>query len=157
MQQRILFHNECVEISMKVQDHLGFLPCKNEYKEKRRNDRVGDTFLADNCTVVSKLTDILNKNLKRNLLAASLSSNKEQKTIVYSHNYCAQPLKIAATFCATVFQDKACMWHISQGVISDFSKEAQTSLYDSVQPEKQHVTLLLKGNSVKERIIRINL
>ena len=157
MQQKIPVHSNCVELSMQIQDHLGLLPFKNGIlNTNRRNSQkhgLDDTFLADNSTIISKLTDILNQNLKKNLLA----SDHKQKTLVYSYRYAAQQLKIAAIFCSTAFQNKACMWHISQGMISDFNKEAQTSVYEGVEPEKQHVTVLLKGDTTNERIMRINL
>ena len=76
---------------------------------------------------------------------------------MYSHSHAAKQLRLVATFCATAWEDQACMWHISQGMISDFNKEAQTELYDGVEPEKHHVSILLKGNTVEERIMRINL
>ena len=157
MEQRIQFHKKATEISTKLQDHLGFfsvhMPLQNKYMRRR----VSDTFLADNATVISKLTDFMNINLQSKISPACLLSNQNETSFVYSHNYCAQLLRNAAIFCATALKDKACMCHISQGAISDFPKEAQTSLYEGMEPEKQHVTLLLKGNSLQERIMRINL
>ena len=151
--QRIPFHHKCIELSTKIQDHLGFLPFKENFKKINRGQNIDDTFLADNSTIISKLTDILNQNLQKNIS----DPMQKQKVLVYSHTYAAQQLKLAAIFCATAFENKACMWHISQGLISDFNQDAQTSLYNDKEPEKQHVTLLLKGNTINERIMRINL
>jgi hypothetical protein len=156
-EQRIPFHNKATEISTKLQDHLGFFPVHRPLQNKYMRRRVSDTFLADNATVISKLTDFMNINLQSKISPACLLSNQNETSFVYSHNYCAQLLRNAAIFCATALKDKACMWHISQEAITDFPKEAQTSLYEGMEPEKQHVTLLLKGNSVQERIMRINL
>jgi hypothetical protein len=150
--QRIPLHHKCIELSTQIQDHLGFLPFQGSFK-KNIKVHIDDTFLADNSTIISKLTDILNQNLQKRISHTQL----QQKVLVYSHTYASQLLKLAAIFCATAFENKACMWHISQGLISDFHQDAQVSLYNNQEPEKQHVTLLLKGNTINERIMRINL
>lgn len=170
-QQRIPYFTRCVEVSKKTQHHFGFLPFKTNISQTNETKSfIDDAFLSDNATTISKLTDMLNENLKTNLYrganiaGGAHKTNKtntthttEQPTLVYSHSHAAKQLRLAATFCSTAWEDQACMWHISQGMISDFNKEAQTKLYDGVEPEKHHVTILLKGNTVEERIMRINL
>jgi hypothetical protein len=67
--QRIPFFTRCVEVSRKTQQHFGFLPFKtNIFQTNKTKSSIDDAFLSDNATTISKLTDILNENLKTNLL-----------------------------------------------------------------------------------------
>lgn len=42
-------------------------------------------------------------------------------------------------------------------MMSDMHEPMVTSLYEDMEPEKHHVSILLKGDSVQQRVFRINL
>jgi hypothetical protein len=158
-------HKECVFVSSKMQEVFGFIS-HNISDTSIVQRRVDDTFLLDNATTISKLTDMFNSNLQRSLSeniisSRTLSNNEDVKvhtnrTTVFSASYAVLQLKLTAIFCATAFQENCCMWHVSQNMMSDMSPEMQKSLYD-IAPEKHSVTLLLKGDTIDERIFRVNL
>jgi hypothetical protein len=160
--QMIPTHKECVIVSSKMQEVFGFIS-HNISDTAIIPKRVDDSFLLDNATSISKLTDMFNSNLHRSLSEKiisrrTMSNNSDAKvqTPVFSASYAALQLKLAAIFCATALQENCCMWHVSQNMMSDMSTEMQKSLYDSA-PEKHYVTLLLKGDSIDERIFRVNI
>ena len=157
-------HEECVLVSTKMQEIFGFIS-HNIADTSIVPRHVDDTFLLDNATAISKLTDMLNSNvqqsLSENILSRKTISNADgkpdnNKTTVFSASYAALQLKITAIFCATALEDKCCMWHVSQNMMSDMSSEMQKSLYECA-PNKHYVTLLLKGDTIEERIFRVNL
>ena len=168
--QMLPLHSNGVKVSSNMQETFGFItnsiPASISYR------RVDDTFAMDNATIISKLTDILNGNLQSYLTKTHLLQRQawqqqrqgqratkkifSEPSHVYSASHAALQLQLAAIFCATALQDKTCMWHVSQGMMSDMSPEMMQSIY-SAEPEKQHVTVLMKGDTVAERILRINL
>jgi hypothetical protein len=158
--QNIPQHKHCVMISGQMQQIFGFITHKSTDNciLPRRMD---DNFLLDNATNISKLTDILNSNLHLQLPSSILCPASETEHIINLDKkirpaYSALQLKLASIFCATAFKDIPCMWHVSQNMMSDMSCAMLKALYDK-PPEKGYVTLLLKGDSVNERIYRINL
>jgi hypothetical protein len=169
--QMLPIHKECVLLSGKMQNTFGFI--SHHVKESTiGSKRIDDAFWADNATTISKLTDMFNSKLETSLrervLMRRTSSNNANAadnankangaiaTNVFSSSYAALQLKLAAIFCATALKDNCCMWHVSQGMMSDMSPQMQKSLHDA-EPEKHYVTLLFKGDTVEERICRINL
>jgi len=153
-------HKHCVIISGRMQEIFGYITHKTTDNciLPRRMD---DNFLLDNATNISKLTDILNSNLHSQLPYSILCSASETEQMMQQGkkirpSYSALQLKLASIFCATAFKDIPCMWHVSQNMMSDMSRAMLKALYDK-PPEKGCVTLLLKGDSVNERIYRINL
>jgi hypothetical protein len=153
---------ECVIVSSKMQEVFGFIS-HNISDTSIIPKRVDDSFLLDNATSISKLTDMFDSNLQRSLSEKiislrTMSNNSDPKvqTPVFSASYAAVQLKLAAIFCATALQENCCMWHVSQNMMIDMSPQMQKSLYDRA-PEKHFVTLLLKGDSIDERIFRVNL
>jgi len=158
--QNIPQHKHCVMISGQMQEVFGFITHKTTDNciLQRRMD---DNFLLDNATNISKLTDILNSNLHSQLQTSILCPALETQHIMdldkkITPSYSALQLKLASIFCATAFKDIPCMWHVSQNMMSDMSSSMLKALYEQ-PPEKGYVTLLLKGDSVNERIYRINL
>jgi hypothetical protein len=158
-------HRQCVLVSSQMQEVFGFIS-HNISDTSMLQRRVDDTFLLDNATTISKLTDMFNCDLERSLSESilsrwNMSNNADGKvhnntTTVFSASYAALQLKLAAIFCATALQENCSMWHVSQNMMSDMSPEMQKSLYDSI-PEKHYVTLLLKGDTIDERIFCVNL
>jgi hypothetical protein len=159
-------HKHCVFVSGQMQEIFGFVTHRisDNFILPRRVD---DNFLLDNATNISKLADMLNCNLPSHMadsiLCCKLPSESEQMMKlgnnmrpVITSAYAALQLKLAAIFCATALKDTSCMWHVSQNMMSDVSSEMLKVLYEK-PPEKNCVTLLLKGESADERIYRINL
>jgi hypothetical protein len=148
-------YENCVKVSGRMQDVFGFITHKTTQQSSTQT-RTDDSFLTDNATSISKLTDIFN-NFNTNNMSANDSKHQRKSQKLYSASYAALQLKLAAIFCATANKDNSSMWHVTQNMISDMSSEMQKSLYNSVEPEKHYITLLLKGNSIDERIFRINI
>jgi len=124
----------------------------------QRADRYADdTFVSNNSTIISKLTEMLNSNLSDNMRSNTLGDNGDNQQIVYSASYASRQLLLASIFCATASHRESSLWHVSKGLMSDMSTCMQTCLYESTEPEKQHVALLMKGDSANERILRINI
>jgi hypothetical protein len=175
-QQLLPIYSECLLVSSDMQDIFGFIPY-TETSIAYRSKRTDDTFVIDNATSISKLTDMLNVDLhdrlgayvrrrgasQRNTVAQKINAPEQAQqpaqytTTVFSAAYAARQLQLAAIFCATASQNRACMWHVGQGMMSDMTSDIQTCLYDSIEPEKHHITLLMKGDNTSERIFRINL
>lgn len=150
-------YDNCVKVSGHMQDVFGFITHKTTQQSSTQT-RTDDSFLTDNATTISKLTDMFNNFNTNNLSLVAVAQKGQRKSAkLFSASYAALQLKLAAIFCATATKDKSCMWHVTQNMISDMSSDMQKSLYESVEPEKHYITLLLKGNSVDERIFRINL
>jgi hypothetical protein len=148
-------HKQCVLLSSKMQEVFGFISHKVS-DTCILQKRVDDTFLLDNATSISKLTDMFNTNLQTSLSFKTNEKQHSDSRTVFSASYAALQLKLASIFCATALKDYSCMWHVSQNMMSDMSPAMQRSLYDKA-PEKNYVTLLLKGDTIDERIYRINL
>ena len=148
-------YDNCVKVSGQIQDVFGFITHKTTQQSSIQT-RTDDSFLTDNATSISKLTDIFN-NFNTNNMSTYDSKGQRKSQRLFSASYAALQLKLAAIFCATATKEKSSMWHVTQNMMSDMSSEMQTSLYNSVEPEKHYITLLLKGNSVDERIFRINI
>jgi len=153
-------HKHCVIISGQMQEIFGFITNKlsDNCILQRRMD---DNFVLDNATHISKLTDILNGNIHSHIQYSILCHASEAEQSINLAKkirpaYAALQLKLASIFCATALKDIPCMWHVSQNMMSDMSCEMLKALY-AKPPEKSCVTLLLRGDSVNERIYRINL
>lgn len=140
-QQMIPLFSDCVRVSNEIQKTFGFLRFSST-SAGHESKKVDDMFYLNNATIVSKLTDIMNfdKTFER----------------TYSASYACRLLQIAAIFCATAKGEKNSLLHVGQTMTSDISQPMLTSLYEK-DPEKQHTTLLLKGNTKQQRIHRINL
>lgn len=141
-QQMIPLFKDCVQVSSLMQDTFGYLSYTSDLSSNTSRN-VDATFTSNNATTVSKLTDMFN-----------MHADKQR---IFSAAYAARLLQLAAIFCASAQNEKNSLFHVGQAMISDMSPEMLTSLYDSVEPEKQHVTVLLKGDTPQQRIHRINL
>ncbi len=162
--QTLPIYTNCVLVSRAMKMAFGCIPparpltgSNDHTPSTHSKTRADDTFVANNTTIISKLVDVLNSNVYESMCSSLASQNQgAQKTMVYSASYAARQLLLASIFCATASHEKSSLWHVGQGMMSDMSSDMQTCLYESTEPEKQHVTLLMKGGSERERIMRIN-
>ena len=141
-QQMIPLLQDCVRVSARMQDTFGYLSYTSDFQSNSSNN-VDATFNSNNATTVSKLMDMLNMN-----------AGKQR---IFSAAYAARLLQLAAIFCASAQGDVNSLFHVGQAMMSDISPDMLTSLYESAEPEKHHITLLLKGSTPQQRIYRINL
>ena len=106
--------------------------------------RINPTFVQNNKGVISKVTDLLN-------------SNFENHNQAYSFQYAARLIWLASGFCATAPVSKIFnLFHVSQMQVDKMSEQMVERVYEA-DPEKQHVTTLLRGNDKNDRIMRFNL
>jgi len=99
-------------------------------------------FMRSNACSISKLVDILN---------ASNCGKDISPTVA------ARLAMLAATYCASApTTDSGNLFHVSQLQMTDLPKSISTCVYDQ-QPEKQHITILMRGDNAQDRIKRINL
>ena len=104
-----------------------------------QHSNVSQTFLSDNACTISKLTDLF----------------KKQHRISYKHT--AKLLSLAALFAATSQPSRqSCLFNVSQLNITNNVDEITKEIYKH-PVQKQHVTVLLRGNSKEDRVKRINL
>jgi hypothetical protein len=118
-------YDNCVKVSGQMQDIFGFITHKTTQQSSTQT-RTDDSFLTDNATSISKLTDIFN-NFNTNNMSTNDSKSQRKSQKLFSASYCALQLKLAAIFCATATKDKSSMWHVTQNMISDMSSEMQKS------------------------------
>jgi hypothetical protein len=101
------------------------------------------TFIRSNSCTVSKLLDIFN-------------TSECCSSFVFSHTFAVRLLMLSATFCATAPSTAAGnLFHASQLQMTDLPHAVAEHLYGK-QPEKQHVTILMRGDSAADRIKRFN-
>lgn len=151
-QQMLPLHSDCIKISSRMQSTFGHFTYINKVKPSAckstdnniafHSNGIEDTFFRNNATTVSKLTDIFNMN----------ASGKS----MFTSSYTARMLQIAAIFCATADGKQTALLHVGQSMMSDMTQDMIASLY-AQEPERHHVTLLLKGDTREHRISRINL
>jgi len=99
-------------------------------------------FMRSNACSVSKLVDILNAaNCGRDI----------------SPTVAARLAMLAATYCASApLNESGNLFHVSQLQMTDFPTSISDCVYEQ-QPEKQHITILMRGDNADDRIKRINL
>jgi hypothetical protein len=101
------------------------------------------TFKKNNAIVISKLTDMLNLKLNKG------------KNISFEH--AANLIWLGSCFCATAPTSKTFnLFNVSQLQMAQMSDYVVESIYERA-PEKQHVTMLMRGVDAQDRIMRINL
>ncbi len=105
------------------------------------DSRVDDCFMRNNSTVVSKLTDMLNgAHCGKKILPSAV----------------ARFAWLAAVFCSAAPPSKSfSMFHVTQMQVTDMSDYTVERLYEHA-PEKQHLTVLMRGESADDRIRRFN-
>lgn len=105
------------------------------------DSRVDDAFMRNNSTVVSKLTDMLNGACCGKQISPSAA---------------ARLAWLAAVFCSAAPPSKSfSMFHVTQMQMTDMSDYTVERLYEHA-PEKQHLTVLMRGESADDRIRRFN-
>lgn len=158
--QLVPIYSHCVLISGNVKNIFGHIPYSPISKKIRYAYKdIQDTFSSDNASTVSKLTDILNAHVHRQMInrMTRKSTNDNALPSTYSSKYAARLLQISSIFCASVSGHDSSLMHVSQNFMSGMDTQTQECLYESVEPEKQHLTILLRGEDKSERIVRINL
>ena len=106
------------------------------------NMRVDEAFMLNNASTVSKLLDMLNSAQCGRRLSAAHASRLAW---------------LAAVFCASAPASKAfSLFNVTQMQMTTMSDYTAERLYEKA-PEKQHITLLMRGdNAVDDRIRRFN-
>ncbi len=99
------------------------------------------TFMRSNACTVSKLVDMLNhSNCGR----------------TFPSSFAARIVMLAATFCASApSSPSGNLFHVSQLQMTDLPTSMAEHVY-ATQPEKQHLTILMRGDSASDRIKRFN-
>ena len=130
-------------VTEKIQGVFGSVLPKSvmENNSLMHHSRADDAFFRNNASTVSKLLDMFN----------AAGCNGHFKPMV-----AARMVMLAAIFSATApATDKGNMFHVSQLTMTDMSDEMSKTIYDT-EPEKQHVTVLLRGENAENRIKRFN-
>jgi hypothetical protein len=106
------------------------------------NCSADDTFFRSNSCTISKLMDLFNVPGCDGKLKPSTG---------------ARLVMLAAVYCATAQSSNTnSVFHVSQLLMTDMCDKTTEILYKK-EPEKQHVTLLMRGESAGDRIKRFNL
>jgi len=139
-EQLIPMYATCCRVTARIQGAFGSIaldPCVGtEHK------RLDDAFTKNNASVISRVTDMLNADAPR---------------AVYNFQYAARLVWLASTFCATASTAKKfSLFHASQLQVADMSEQTVEALY-AKEPEKQHVTTLMRGADASSRISRFNI
>lgn len=127
-------------VSKRMQDTFGSVLMETPAMENCFSG-ADNTFMRSNACTVSKLADILNcANCGR----------------TFSPSFAARLAMLAATFSASAPSSKTGnLFHVSQLQMTD----CPTSMMEHVSakpPEKQHVTILMRGDDANDRIKRFN-
>lgn len=141
-EQLIPMYDTCCRVSARMQGAFGSIaldPCAGiEHK------RLDEAFTKNNASVISRVTDIFNSSLGAH----------ERK--LYNFQYAARLVWLGSTFCATAAAAKNfSLFHASQLQVADMSEHMVEALY-AKEPEKQHVTTLMRGADAASRISRFN-
>lgn len=130
-------------VAQQIQGVFGYVLPKSAMDNNALMHRSGadDAFFRNNASTVSKLLDLFN----------AAGCNGHFKPIV-----AARMVMLAAIFSATApATNQGNMFHVSQLTMTDMSDEMSEAIYD-MEPEKQHVTVLLRGENAENRIKRFN-
>jgi hypothetical protein len=103
---------------------------------------IDNAFFRTNACTISKLNDMLNQTQGRRLVSPAVAAN-----LVW----------LAAVFCATASSQKtSSLFNVSQMQMTDLS-EKDTKEIQLQAPEKQHLTMLIRGDNAEDRIKRFNI
>lgn len=156
--QMIPLYSECVLTSRDMQDCFGQITyAMRENRSMSQNKKMSDSFMLDNAVSIGMLTDMLNRKWHRNLKQA-LHADNDKPLSVYSVEYAARLLFLASVFCATAPPaKKSSLFHVSQTRMTEMPAGMQDLMWSEIKPERNGVSLLLKGDSTQQRIMRCNL
>jgi hypothetical protein len=153
--QMMPLHSECVAASRKMQDHFGMIVFDKQ--SFSINPSISNSFMQDNAVGIGMLLDMLNRNWHAHQ-KNPLISHEDQPVSVYSLGYAARLLFIGSVFCGTAPPSKkTSLFHVSQARMSEMPEGLPDSFWSEVTPEKNHISLLLKGESAQQRVMRCNL
>lgn len=164
--QLLPMHSNCAVVATQMQTAFGGIALP---MTKIMHKGVDDAFLQSNACTISKLTDLLNHAARLRLTAVSTSLLKprikppaacdEQQTESHSHShlFAARLAWLGAVYCATAPAHRdPVLLHVSQMQATGMSHAFAEHMYASA-PQKQHVTLLMRGDDAQRRIGRYNL
>jgi hypothetical protein len=138
-QQMLPEYKKACAVSLAFQSVFGSLVSRVGLQSKRRAD---DVFVRTNACTISKIIDIFN------------ATDSVQK---FSASSIAKMVWLAAVFCANApSSNKGSLFHASQLQMSDMPERMAQTL-KATDPQKQHITMLMRGESVDDRIRRFNL
>jgi hypothetical protein len=156
--EMIPIYSECCLKSGAMQNSFGKLHYHSVDTGSISNfKKVPNSFMQDNAISIGMLLDILNKNWCKSNIKTSVPEGTAPETF-FSLHYAARLLYLSSIFCATAPPEKNnSLYHVSQGRMSDMPNGIQASIFEGVTPEKNHLSLLLKGDDKEVRIMRCNL
>lgn len=133
--------------SKKIQGTLGSVPSPLDAHVQCAPPCVVDhTFMRNNATTISKLSDIINIHT-HSLTPASTFGPKDT----------ARMLWLATAFCATAEPSKVfSLFNVTQLQMNEMPDHAVERVYEH-SPEKHHLSMLLRGENADNRIKRFNL
>ena len=136
--QIVPIYSTAADVAQNFQGEYGSIPLAATGKHRLS---VNNAFLRNNACTVSKLTDILNNNVTGGR---------------GSHHFAARLVWLAAIFASTAPSTGKCSFFtVSQMQMTDVPEEVYTQIQQKA-PEKQHVTVLMRGDNKNDRIKRFN-
>ena len=156
--EMIPIYSECSQKSSAMQNVFGKLDHRSFHTESSSVfKRVPNSFLQDNVISIGMLLDILNCSDRQDKKKSPTPQNTKPAK-VYSAQYVSRMLYLSSIFCATAPADKKnSLYHVSQGRMSEMPDSTQALVINDIPPEKNHLSLLLKGDDKEMRIMRCNL
>lgn len=135
-------YSTAYKVSQHIQDTLGSVLQQRDVEQTPACYTGADTtFMRSNACTVSKLVDMLNH------------SNCGQ---TFPPSFAARMAMLAATFCASAPSNPSGnLFHVSQLQMTDLPSSMADKVY-ATEPEKQHLTILMRGDSALDRIKRFN-
>jgi hypothetical protein len=156
--EMIPIYSECCLRSTVMQNSFGKLNYQSVGTDSTSIfKKVPNSFMQDNAISIGMLLDVFNKNWRGNNMKTTLSESTTPETF-YSVQYAARLLYLSSIFCATAPPDKkSSLYHVSQGRMSEMPEGIQASVFEGIAPQRNHISLLLRGEDKEVRIMRCNL
>lgn len=157
--QMLPLYSECVLKARDMQDCFGKItyPARQS-RSLAESKKMSDSFMLDNSASIGMLTDMLNRKWHQNLSEALSSDGKTKNLSAYSVQYAARLLFLASVFCATAPPTKkSSLFHVSQSRMTEMPAGMPELMWSEIKPEKSGVSILLKGCSPEQRVMRCNL
>jgi hypothetical protein len=129
-------------VALRMQGTIGsVMPTDLILKNGSEHAGADATFFRSNACTMSKLVDMFN--------GADCGRT-------FSPSFAARMAMLASVFCATAPSSKSGnLFHVSQLQMTDYADALAEKVYEQ-EPQKQHLTLLMRGDSARDRIKRFN-
>jgi len=156
--QMIPLYSQCVLMSSLMQNCFGKISgCSSPEKPLLYKKKIPDSFMLDNSIIISIVTDMLNENWNPKSKHA-VNSGEVKTSNFYSFHYASTLLFLASIFCATAPPpDKSSLYHVSQARMTEMPSGMQDLMWNEIPAEKRNISLLMKGESAEQRVMRCNL